>query len=562
MAKIYPERPPQSVIDDPLRSSELKVFQVLRTLPDKYRVFYSMHWQDHNQEYGVREGEADFVIAHPDMGVIILEVKGGGIRFDADSDKWFSQSRDGTVFEIKDPVEQGRRSHYEIAKKLEHLPGWTFEPFNIWHAVCFPDIYLKEGQFLKPDLPREVVIDAEDQNDINGSIKRIFDHLYGANISRGAPGQERMRLIEGLLANSFSITTPLGIELDKEDEQLIELTEQQFRALALLGDRKRAAIAGCAGSGKTMLAARKAQQFSDLGLSVLLVCFNVALSEDLRKRLPQEIEVYNFHDLCRAATRQAGYSLSLASQSENDFYDVILPEALLQAADKIGRVYDAIIVDEGQDFKENYWIALESLLKDDGYLYIFFDNNQNLFGGLGTFGGLITEEPFPLYQNCRNTKSIHSLVAKFHNDPNSLMCYSPEGRPPEMISYSGEDDLLRQLPKLLHRLVIEEHVNNDDVVILTPRGEKTTRLIPGLKLGIFTLTNQPANHQSKIQATSVHKFKGLEKKIVILAEIDDRTQFNRDMIMYVGCSRARTHLIILSDEQAPHQIREKFPQDT
>lgn len=562
MAKLFPERPPQSIIDDPLRSSELRVFNALKTLPDKFRIFYSMHWQDYQTGYGVSEGEADFVIAHPDKGVIVLEVKGGGIRFDADCGKWFSHNRDGVVFEIKDPVEQGRRNHYKIAKKLESLPGWNLDPFNIWHAVCFPDIYLKKDQFLKPDLPRDVVIDAEDLNDISTSVNRLFSHCFGVNLLNGAPGQEKMRIIEGLLANSFSITTPLGIELDKEDEKLVELTEQQFRALALLGDRKRAAIAGCAGSGKTMLAARKAQQFAELGMSVLLVCFNIALSEDLRKRLPPEIEVYNFHDLCRAATRQAGYSLSLASQSENDFYDVILPEALLEAADKIGRVYDAIIVDEGQDFKENYWIALESLLKEDRYLYVFFDNNQNLFGGLGNFGGLITEEPFPLYQNCRNTRSIHSLVAKFHNDPTSLMCFSPEGRPPEMINYSGEDDLLRQLPKVLHRLVFEEHVNNEDIVILTPRGEKTTKLIPGLKLGIFTLVNQPVNHQSKIQATSVHKFKGLEKKIVILAEVDNRSQYNRDMIMYVGCSRARTHLIILSDEQMSHQTREKLSKDT
>lgn len=70
MAKIFPERPPQSIIDDPLRSAELRVFQVLKTLPEKFRIFYSMHWQDHHLDFGAREGEADFVIVHPDFGVI------------------------------------------------------------------------------------------------------------------------------------------------------------------------------------------------------------------------------------------------------------------------------------------------------------------------------------------------------------------------------------------------------------------------------------------------------------------------------------------------------------
>jgi DNA helicase IV len=238
------------------------------------------------------------------------------------------------------------------------------------------------------------------------------------------------------------------------------------------------------------------------------------------------------------------------------YFDVILPEALLDAAGKIGRVYDAIIVDEGQDFQENYWIALESLLKEDGYLYIFFDNNQNLFGGLGDFGGLITEPPFSLFQNCRNTKAIHNIVKNYHNNPSSLMCFSPEGRPPEMINYAGEEDLIRQLQKIIHHLVVEERISNDEIVILTPRGEKTTRLTPGQKIGMFTLTDQTQTHQSKVQANSVHKFKGLERKVVILAELDARFIYNHDMVMYVGCSRARTHLIIFSDQSSPHKVKE------
>jgi hypothetical protein len=162
-----------------LRSAELKVFNALRNLPDKYRVFYGLHWQDRREDYGVREGEADFIIAHPDQGVIVLEVKGGGIRFDAESGKWHSQSRDGTVYEITDPVDQGRRNHYEILKKLENLPAWKLTPLNIWHAVCFPDVRLKPGQFLKPDLPREFIIDSEDLQDALTSITTVLEITFG-----------------------------------------------------------------------------------------------------------------------------------------------------------------------------------------------------------------------------------------------------------------------------------------------------------------------------------------------------------------------------------------------
>jgi hypothetical protein len=559
MTKIYPQRPPQSIIDDPKRSAEMKVFQSLKDLPDQYEIFYSMHWQDYSERTGFYEGEADFVVVHPEKGIIVLEVKGGAILYKAELDKWYSQDRAGVYYEIKDPVEQGRRSHYEINKRLETLPGWPLRKLNIWHAVCFPHIYLKNRQFLKPDLPREAIIDAEDLNDISQTISRLLSHCFGNNLTAGAPGKDQMPLIHKLLANSFEIRTPLGIELEKEDEKLVELTEQQFRALSILGSHKRVAIGSCAGSGKTMLAIQKARQYADLGMSVLLVCFNIALAEDLRLRLP-DLEVYHFHGLCGEAARQAGCTVRPARDEE--LYDEVLPEALLEAAGTLGRIYDAIIVDEGQDFQENYWIALESLLKEDGYLYIFYDNNQNLYGGTGDFGGLISIPPFILNQNCRNTKAIHDMVAKFHNNPQSLVCFGPDGRIPETIHFSGENDQIRQLQKIVQKLIIEEHISNQDIVILTPRGEKNTKLVPGLKLGIFSITNQPPNHPSKIQVTSVYKFKGLERRVVILTEIDHRANTNRDMLMYVGCSRARTHLIILTEEGAPHQIKDRIKTET
>lgn len=554
--KMYPERPPQSIIDDPMRYAELRVFQALSSLPERYRVFYSLHWQNDRKDTGAYEGEADFVIAHPDKGLVVLEVKGGGITFDGASGKWYSQRKAGNVYEIKDPVEQGRRSHYEIKNRLEKLPGWPTRPLNIWHAVCFPDVHLKETKYLKPDLPRQEIIDADDMEDIPAVVEKLFKYLFGEKIPSGAPGNDRMQMIEELLATSFQLRSPLGVDLAREDEKLVELTEQQFRALALLGSRKRAAIAGCAGSGKTMLAVRKAQQFQQLGMNVLLVCFNAALAEDLRSKL-QQVDVYTFHDLCRKAAKQAGFQLR--STSDNDqLFDEILPDALMEAAQEIGRVYDAIIVDEGQDFKENYWIALESLLKEDGYLFIFFDNNQNLFGGMGKFVGLIPEEPFTLNQNCRNTKAIHELVARYHNDPASLQCFSPEGRPPEFFRYKSPEEMQRQLQSLLHKLVVDEHISSDDIVIITPHGENTTNLQPGLKLGLFTFTNQVPSDPSKIQATSIQKFKGLERRVVILAEVDDQVKFNHDMLMYVGCSRARTHLILLEAENLPDQEKKRL----
>lgn len=502
----------------------------------------------------------DFLVVNPNVGVLVLEVKGGGIVYNPEKGRWYSQDRNGDLFEIKDPVEQGRWNHYEIKKQIEALPNWPNRELKIRHAVCFPSIYLNDHQSLKSDLPREMIIDANDLNNISETIRRVFDYCFGEVNFSAAPGFDGLQVIEGFLCNSFEIRSPLGIELESEDERLIQLTEQQFWLLSILGDRKRAAIAGCAGSGKTMLAVKKARQYADLGMQVLLVCFNAALAADLKQRLPQ-VEVYNFHELCKMAASQVGYPLQSIS-NEKELYDQVLPQLLMDASQEIGRIYDAILVDEGQDFQENYWIALESLLKQDGYLYIFYDNNQNLYKGGNDFGGLITEQPFVLTQNCRNTKLIHNTVARFHNNPSSLQCFGPEGRLPELNSYTGEEDQQRILQKLLHRLIVEEHIDHEDIVILTPRGEDRTRLKPGLKLGIFTLSNHNDHKPIMVYATSIYKFKGLERRVVILTEIDQRSSFNMEMVMYVGCSRARTHLIIQYDSSAPAEILKSLLPET
>jgi len=548
MAKIFPERPPAIIRDDPLRSSELKVFTTLKSLPKSYLVFYNTHWQKHDQNYGVYEGEADFIIAHHDKGIIVLEVKGGGIQYNSESDKWYSQDRHGNNHQIKDPVEQGRRNHYKLLDEMEKIPGWPSYQVNTWHAVCFPDIRIPEGQFLRADLPREQVIDKGDLDNINDIVDQMFIFAFGNNMKDHAPGRDGVQIVERMLANSFEFHTPLGVELEREDEKLIELTERQFRALSILGNRKRAAIAGCAGSGKTMLAVRKAQQFSALGLSVLFVCFNKDLANYLESRL-LDTTVTNFHSLCQQAAQQSGYRINY-SQDKDKLFTETYPQILFDASDQIGRVYDAVIVDEGQDFHENYWIALESLLKRDGYLFIFFDDNQNIFHGSVDFGGLITEEPFSLTENCRNTKLIHETVKSFHNNPEALQSFAPEGREPELVFCPDEASTRRNLRQILYRLIEEDHVDNQDLIILTPRSLEKT-FLAGAELGNFLLTTHPPTNPTQVQVTSIHRFKGLEKRVVILAEIGEHMTHNQDMLLYVGCSRARTHLIILHDGTIP-----------
>lgn len=75
----------------------------------------------------------------------------------------------------------------------------------------------------------------------------------------------------------------------------------------------------------------------------------------------------------------------------DDYFSVRLAEQLITAVDLLGPLYDAIVVDEAQDFLENWWLPLQLLLSDpdNGILYLFYDDNQNIYGGLQAVNNLI-----------------------------------------------------------------------------------------------------------------------------------------------------------------------------
>ncbi len=213
MAKIFPEHLPETILNDPKRKAEIRMYDALATMESKILVFYSVAWQA-RRDGVARDGEADFVIVHPDWGIIVLEVKGGGIEYHADSGEWFTVDRNGLHHKIHDPVEQAKKSHYTLFEKLCDLPGWDRNRYvNIGHAVCFPNIHVPANS-LKLDLPRQIIIDHDDIQEIEKAVLRIFEY-YASNGRKQPLGMDRTRVVQDLLASSFShFRTPLGMELE------------------------------------------------------------------------------------------------------------------------------------------------------------------------------------------------------------------------------------------------------------------------------------------------------------------------------------------------------------
>jgi Nuclease-related domain len=86
LSKMFPGILPATVRDDPGRRAEVRVFDSLQAqLSDEFLVFYGVAWLNKGRRGTFEDGEADFVVAHSEYGILVIEVKGGGIEVDRHS---------------------------------------------------------------------------------------------------------------------------------------------------------------------------------------------------------------------------------------------------------------------------------------------------------------------------------------------------------------------------------------------------------------------------------------------------------------------------------------------
>lgn len=548
MARMFPrELQPETKSE-----AEKRLYEAFKLgLSDDFYVFHSVRWLVRDPRSGAKDGETDFVIAHPELGILVLEVKGGTIRFDGVRGQWYSNENP-----IKDPVAQAVDSKYSLLTKLKDFSEWQDRWITLGHAVAFPDVSVEHD--LLPDLPELLVLDAPALADLEGWVRRALEYWHASDQQVGGVGEHGMEILRDLLCPSWTLRPPLRFVLEREEEEIRNLTEEQIRLLDALQGLRRALIVGCAGSGKTTLALEQARRLGSQNFRVLLTCFNRALADHLRQAdLPQTVDVQNFHRLVWALVDEAGLRGELDERSfrsdEETFYVEIFPEFLSRAAEVLGPRYDALIVDEGQDFYEEWLLALAMLLRDPdhGIVYVFKDDNQNLFRP--RFGLPWDLPPFFLTRNCRNTRHIHQAVIRFYQANYVPQAIGPDGAPPEVYFYQDEVEFDGYLRCLLHRFLIEERLGNNHLVLLCPR--RSGWLRTGKRYSNFVLTEQWPPASGEVFWTTVQSFKGLESPVVILAGLAENVYPDLMTVAYVGMSRAKNRLVVLADDSLPDNVK-------
>ena len=361
MAVMWPKALPQEVLRNTLRSTECEVYRRLETeLDHRFVVFYSRPWLGLTPAGEEIDGECDFVVAHPELGLLTLEVKGGAVSYDPTMNKWSSVDRWKVRHSIRNPVHQARASKHQILKKLAESMHWRPRRISAVHGVVLPHS-AKPPNDLGADRPREIFCFLEDfESDLGGWIKARMGQEPEPGAREEPLGADGIRALEKLLAQPFQLRTPLGHLLGKDDKELELLTQQQFYILAAIEGIQRAAVCGGAGTGKTVLAIEEAKRCVDRGMRTLFTCYNRALAADVTRRVGVVggLTVSHFHELSAHMASKAGVHIPRNLSQERLFAES-LPEALMQAIDRQPQQrFDAIIVDEGQDFLPLWWSAM------------------------------------------------------------------------------------------------------------------------------------------------------------------------------------------------------------
>ena len=395
--------------------SERRVYDRFQAvLPDAWTVIHSQRFLLPKKRRAW-EGELDFLLLDPSRGAIGLEVKGGRVTRTAAG--WFSVDRHDTTHAIKDPGRQASSAVHAIRKYVTGAQGFGGRGFRCgfgW-GVVLPDV--ESPADMGPDLPRDVILDRSDFVHLRDAVDRVFVRHVGHGQPLSKAGAEAF---VSTLIERCPPASRLALQFEEENQKLWRLTEEQMTLLDSLAAHPRAAIEGAAGTGKTLLAMEKARRLAITGQRVLLLCFNSPLARDLAAASGGDFDVETFPWFCRRLAARAGVGFDeklprdrkLPRGEATRLFADEAPKRLREALARLpDERYDAIVVDEAQDFLPQWWPCLDEALRcgRQSILYAFYDPNQDIHGG-GPPAFLEVIE-HRLVHNCRNSTRIAGYVA-------------------------------------------------------------------------------------------------------------------------------------------------------
>lgn len=553
MAKMIPAQ----LSSDVHSHGEREVFEALRDkLPPEYTVFHSLEWSKWNGTH-LEHGEGDFVVFHPEKGMLSIEVKSGGVKCEGNSWKYI-RHHDGVECDMTDPLSQADKCMRYLIDIVNGFLAGKSDSSGRWlkcyieAAVWFPSIRTGE---VKGRLPLkyhpEIVLYKEALENPQKAIDDLFE-FHGCprdtNLTPGVASQ----IVRHLAPHYQAIPTLYSRRLDQE-ERFERLTNAQKSLIDYLDEQESAAIKGAAGTGKTVLALEKARRLAKDG-KVLFICYNAFLRQSLIDVQDEHRDEYG---------NISFYNLKALSVKHSADIDSILANP-----DRYGWDYKHVVIDEAQDILNDHIVALRLYtMSKKGSFYVFFDENQYVQGGSyrGEESYLASDsdedeevrEESPsgwlddmecrlvLNTNCRNTLPIAKTSGKTINKAPRTLKAENVGEKPRLALCGSKREALKTISKAIDRYKDEAQIEYSQICILTLKTTKASILNGEDRIGKHRIVSERGD--DGVLFTTARRFKGLEADAVIIVDMDESSfETSRDkMLFYVGASRAKHYLDIV-----------------
>lgn len=522
-------------------------------LPQDWIVVCNVAWALQNDHGLVRDGQCDFVVLVPGLGMVILEVKGSRSVRVGDDGIWYRQETNRRTGQVgaevpidEPPPEQACRNMHTLAKAVcDRLPRQAF-PGAFAFLVAYPNGQIEGSSTLYDP---STVVPSQDMPRLARRIRGALEARMHPRASTEFTADMAGR-VAAILSNATFRVAPRDAPLDANDDtvDIDELTRQQFAALRGAFELPRVAIVGPAGSGKTLLALWKLDALLEEGKRALYVCFNKALAEYLRQANPEMSAAIISVD-------RLFYQLAEipdGSRVGERFFTEELPSLVQDVASELplSSKYEAIVVDEGQDFGELRLLALLELLTPSGQWLFFADWEQNVYKA-SKQEPIGAEVTFRLYHNCRNTQLVNAATNGCCELAVAHMPGVPLGAAP-LVKKGWGGTAAASAWAAAHELSPE-----GGAIFLSPFRLENSCLDSARRAHGLEVTEDIAlvGKPGFVYFSTIRSFKGLEGKNVVLlhADVPGRIPALSADDLYVACTRATGRLAIMaSSEEALH----------
>ena len=505
------------------RAEEVVWKRLKSQLPDGTFLAANVRLHTHEDFY-----EADLVVGLPGAGFAVIEVKGGYVQHTDEG--WIQATPDGP--KRIDPAGQADRAKRYLDSYVQHR-GWGHGPIRFEHLVAFPDVELGPEP-PAPDLMRWSVIA---KNDLDDAAGRVWDALDKRQSDKPRPTPAWVAEMAELLGGRPGPAAMLLAVGQAREDRVSRLTEEQYAVLRHLRTNPRIRVVGGPGTGKTWLALEQARLWAAEGKQVLFLCYSRGLARWLQQavtamgdKVARRVTVRSFH------AYGVGLGIDVPGGSDQTWWDVTLPALM---AERVTPGYDALVVDEAQDFADSWWPPLLASLREQRLL-VAGDEQQTVFAGRrGRPATEMTE--LLLDENLRNTTQIAGV---FNPMASERMRFRGGDGPPVRFVACAADAACDAADAEVERLLDTGHDPDQIAVLTTSHRHPYHRAAEehGGKDGYW----DGFWMDDEVFYGTVMGFKGLERPVVVLAVDGFHDGVGRD-VMYTGLSRPRDELVVCGD---------------